>query len=160
MARYGQNRNTGQRVDPYGTYNFRVEIEGLTAGGFSEVSGLTAETEVERRREGGLNDFEYTFPKGTKYPDLVLKRGMSDSELLYDWYREVSRGKIKKKSITVSLRDPAGRNALASWVFYHAFPIKWEGPALNATGNAVATEKITLAHEGFELQGLHGKTSA
>ena len=34
------------RKDPYMAFNFVVEIEGLTVGGFSEVSGLQIETET------------------------------------------------------------------------------------------------------------------
>ena len=42
------------RADPYLGFRFLVEIEGLIVGGFSEVSGLQAETEFEEVREGGV----------------------------------------------------------------------------------------------------------
>lgn len=42
-----------ERKDPYRGFRFRVEIEGIIAGGFSEVSGLQVETQVEEHREGG-----------------------------------------------------------------------------------------------------------
>ena len=34
-------------LNPYTAFNFLVEIQGLVVGGFSEVSGLQAETETE-----------------------------------------------------------------------------------------------------------------
>jgi hypothetical protein len=37
----------GARRDPYTAFNFMVEIEGLVAGGFSEVGGLQVDTTVE-----------------------------------------------------------------------------------------------------------------
>ena len=33
----------GQRLDPYGSFHFLVEIEGILAGGFSECHGLSVE---------------------------------------------------------------------------------------------------------------------
>src|SRR5262249_45696672 len=49
--------SAGGRRDPYLGYNFAVEIEGLVAGGFSEVTGLAVEVETQDYREGGVNGF-------------------------------------------------------------------------------------------------------
>ena len=43
---------TDTRTDPYRGFNFRVEIEGIGVGAFSEVSGLTAEGDPVEYREG------------------------------------------------------------------------------------------------------------
>jgi len=40
--------------DPYRSFNFAVEIDAIMVAGFSEVSGLTAETEVIEYRTGGM----------------------------------------------------------------------------------------------------------
>ena len=69
----------GERKDPYLGFHFRVEIEGLVAGGFSEVSGLQAEVETEDFKEGGANGFTHKLRKPTKYPNLVLKRGLTNA---------------------------------------------------------------------------------
>ena len=45
-----------QRVDPYMGFRFLVEIQGLIVAGFTEVTGLQAETEFEEIKEGGVND--------------------------------------------------------------------------------------------------------
>ena len=63
---------TGQRIDPYLSIRFLLEIKGLIVGGFSEVSGLQVEVETEDYQEGGVNGFVRKFPKSTKYPNLVL----------------------------------------------------------------------------------------
>ncbi|MCD4809203.1 MAG: phage tail protein, partial [Methanosarcinales archaeon] len=65
---------TGKRSDPYSAYRFKVEIEGIIAAGFTDVSGLTIETEVETIKEGGVNNYEYKLPKFTKYSNITLKR--------------------------------------------------------------------------------------
>ena len=51
-----------ERTDPYRGFRFKLELGGIISGGFSEVSGLSVETEVESRKEGGENNFEYKLP--------------------------------------------------------------------------------------------------
>jgi phage tail-like protein len=40
------------RIDPYGQFNFLVEIDGVIQAGFSEVSGLSTDTNIIEYREG------------------------------------------------------------------------------------------------------------
>jgi phage tail-like protein len=140
---------TGIRLDPYMGFNFLIQIDGLIAGGFSEVSGLDIETEVEAIKEGGLNDRVHQLPKGTKYQALVLKKGISDIDLLWNWYEDIVNGKIKRKSGSVVLLDNLGLPSVW-WNFYEAFPSKWTGPSLNAGSNTVAVESLTITHEKLE----------
>lgn len=135
------------RKDPYGVFRFRVEIDGIIAGGFSEVSGLSVQTEVDSIREGGVNDFEYKLVKGTKYTDITLKRGLTDREL-YKWYLDVIHGKIERKSGAIYLIDQEGNQAM-DWYFFEAYPVKWEGSALNATSSTIASETLVLTHHGL-----------
>ncbi|HEY9246619.1 MAG TPA: phage tail protein, partial [Candidatus Methanoperedens sp.] len=66
----------GRRIDPYGAFNFEVQIDDIIVGGFSEVSGLKIETEVYTIKEGGMNSFEHKLPKSTKFSDITFKRGI------------------------------------------------------------------------------------
>ncbi len=89
----------GIRNDPYKAYNFLVEIEGLIVGGFSEVSGMQIEIEVKDYREGGVNEFIHKLPGSTRYPqNLVLKHGLTDIDLLWQWFVDVSEAISAKKS--------------------------------------------------------------
>lgn len=158
-------RATGVRLDPYAAYNFLVEIEGIIAGGFTEVSGLTITTEVERKMFGGENNGEYTFVKATKYTDLTLKHGLTDLDLLWNWYDNVIKGKIDRKNGSIYLLDNSGLPAMW-WDFYEAYPIKWDGPTFNASNNTVATESLLLTHNGLSkpktsqmLSGVRGVAS-
>ena len=63
-------------LDPVMAYNILVEICLVVIVGFSEVSGLISEIELESYQEGGLNGFVHKFPKHTTYPNLVLSRGL------------------------------------------------------------------------------------
>ena len=52
----------GTRNDPYMSFNFFVEIEGLIVGAFTEVSGLQVETQVHDYQEGGQNEYVHRLP--------------------------------------------------------------------------------------------------
>lgn len=138
------------RLDPYLGLNFLVEIEGIVVGGFSEVSGLTVETEVQEYREGGMNAFVHKLAGPTRYPsNLVLKHGITDLETLWWWHQDVVAGTVERKNGTIYLLDARGLPAMW-WNFQGAYPVKWQGPDLRADGNSVAVESVELAHKGIE----------
>ena len=139
----------GERNDPYLSFRFLVEIQGLIVGGFSEVSGLQVATEIEEKREGGVNDYVHKLPKLTKYQNITLKRGITDSDTLWEWHQDVVNGNIERKTIFVVLMDREGDEQWR-WQFIDAYPVKWTGPDLTAGSSAVAIETIELAHNGIK----------
>jgi len=137
-------------LDPYVAFRFSIDIDGESnVGGFNEVSGLVLETEVQTLRVGGVNEYEYQLAGPSKFPSrLVLKRGMGDVKFLWNWYRAVYQGEIKRKKVTVNLNDEQG-GTLVSWSFKEACPVKWPGPDLRASNSAVAFESLELVHRGL-----------
>ena len=120
-------------------------------GGFSDVTGLDAETEVESIRAGGLNTAEVMLPGPTKFPSrLVLKRGLGHPALLWNWYLNILRGAIKREDVTIALQS-SDKQQKTSWTFMEACPVKWIGPELHAGTSAVAFESVELVHRGFLL---------
>jgi phage tail-like protein len=140
------------RNDPYMSFRFLVKIDGLidglTAGGFSEVSGLQAEIEFEEIKEGGVNDYIHKLPKITKYPNITLKRGITDSDVLWKWHRDVINGKIEPRSGMIVLMDSEG-NEKWRWTFNGAYPVKWVGPDFKADSSVVSVETLELVHRGI-----------
>ena len=148
------------RNDPYLSFNFFVEIEGLIVGGFSEVGGLQVETQVHDYQEGGQNEFVHRLPGPARYPsNLVLKRGLTDAQTLWSWHQDVIAGEIERRNGTIYLLDRAGVPA-KWWDFKQAYPVKWSGPELRADSNAVAVETIELAHRGISKPALSTAISA
>jgi len=140
---------TGQRrQDPYMNFRFIVEIEGLIVAGFSEVSGLTAETEFDEQREGGVNEFVHKLPKLTKYPNLTLKRGLTDSDVLWQWHHNATMGRVQRRTIHLVLLDSEA-NETWRWSFLQAYPVKWLGPEFKADSSTIALESLEIAHNGF-----------
>ena len=140
---------TGQRVDPYRNFNFQVEINGIIQAGFSDCSGFGANTDPIEYREGGENKTTRKLPGLTKYPNITLKWGLTDSRDLYDWYRDVINGKIERKNGSIIVLDLDGKEKVR-WNFFNSWPTKWDGPDFSAKGNDVAIETLELAHEGIE----------
>jgi len=89
-------------------------------------------------------------PGLVKYSNIVLKRGLTDSNELYNWHRAGLTGKVARKNGAIILLDEE-RNEKLRWVFREGRPVRWEGPSLHGKGNEVAIETLELAHEGFEL---------
>lgn len=138
------------RKDPYRNCNFLVEIDGITQAGFTDCAGLSASTEAVEYREGGDNTTPRKLPGQTKYTNLSLKWGLSDSRELYDWYRKVVTGKPERRNGSIVVLDADGITEVVRWNFFNAWPTKMEVPTLSAKGSEVAIETLELAHEGLE----------
>jgi phage tail-like protein len=140
-----------QRTDPYVGAHFFIEVEGVDHGGFSECSGLDAQTEVLEYPEGGNNGYVHKLPGRTKFANVILKYGVTDSTALWEWFQDVIRGKVERKDVSVVLYSNTQEEA-RRWNLRQAFPVKWTGPAFNGGTPAVAVETLELAHHGFEVE--------
>jgi phage tail-like protein len=133
---------------PYRNFRFRLEIDGLEAGGFAEVSGFDTSVDVIEYREGDDVTTPRKLPGLTKYGNITLKWGTSDSMVLYEWLDGITEGTIERKTVTITAIDEAGDDA-ASWQMINAWPVKYTAPDFNATGSDVAMESLEIAHEGL-----------
>ncbi len=140
---------TGQRVDPYRNFNFLVEIDGITQAGFSDCSGFGASTDPIEYREGGETKTVRKLPGLTKYTNITLKWGLTDSKDLYNWYRDVVNGKIQRKNGSIIVLDLEGQEK-ARWNFFNGWPTKFDHPDFTAKGNDVAIETLEIAIENLE----------
>ena len=139
----------GARRDPYAGLRFRIQLEGLEVGGFSEVTGLEAVVETTTYREGGENSFEHKLAGPVAYPrNVTLRRGLTDSTDLWDWLDQVGLGLVIRRNLTIMLLGADGEPALL-WDCRGAFPVRWSGPELNAASPVVAFETLELAHHGI-----------
>lgn len=137
------------KPDPLLDFRFQVEIDGLLFAGFTEVSGLSVEIETENYNEGGVNDFVHVLPKNVKYQNIVLKQGILYSDQMWTWIRDVKEGKIKKRNGRIILLDSDSQSRWY-WHFTDAYPVKWTGTDLKATGNNVFVETLELSHCGIK----------
>lgn len=143
---------TGERNDPYRSFNFRVEFDGLQLGSFSEVSGLSAEGEAVDYREG--NDVLQSvrkLPGLRSYMNITLKRGVTSNDELFSWYQNIANGVSDRRNGSIVLMNEL-REDVVRWNVENAFVNKIDFPSLNATGNEVAIESVELVHERLTME--------
>jgi phage tail-like protein len=145
-------RRDNNPFDPFAAFNFVVEIEGITAAGFSECTGLDSETDVIEYREGNEDITLRKLPGLKKQSNVSLKRGFSTNSELFDWRKTVMSGVIERKNVSIILYDErgvTGGGERVRWNLQHAWPSKWTGPELKANANEIAIETLEFCHEGI-----------
>jgi phage tail-like protein len=142
---------TGERRDPYRSFNFQLEIDGIEMAAFSEASGLTAEGDAVDYREGADKQSNVRKLVGLrKYTNLTLKRGYTRDKALWEWYRNITNGVPDRRNVTIVLLNEA-RDPVVRWHAENAWVNKIEGPSFKAAGNEVAMESVELIHEGLTI---------
>ncbi len=139
------------RNDPYRNFRFLLEIDGIVQAGFSECTIPDTTNEPIEYREGNEETTVRKLPGLTKYGNITLKWGITDSMELFNWRKQVIQGKMgdARRNIAIILHDEEG-NPAARWEFREAWPSKYDAPDLNAKGNDVAIETLDIVHEGME----------
>lgn len=139
---------------------FIFEVDGVEIGRFSEVSGLAVELDVEEFVEGGEAGFVHKLPGRLTWPNLVLKRGVTNDDNLLGWmHKSVGDGMTSRKgkaTRTTAALSLVGLNAkrLRTWSFEDAIPVRWTGPTFAATSTDMAEEELEIAHHGFRSKTL------
>src|SRR3954454_4045214 len=102
-------------MDPPFAGKFVFTVDGLTIGAFTEVSGLSVQIDVEELPEGGQNQFVHKLPGRMKWPNLVLKRGITTSDTLFEWFQLSSgagfagrNNRLGRRNGAISLADGKG----------------------------------------------------
>jgi phage tail-like protein len=142
-------------IDPPFAGKFVFEVSGVAIGAFTEVSGLSVQIDVEELAEGGQNGYTHRLLGRMKWPNLVLKRGITNTDALFGWLSECSGEGLTRKGNRVaghngrvSVLGPRGK-AVRTWEFVEAKPVKWSGPKLAASARELAMEELEVCHCGF-----------
>ncbi len=139
----------GERRDPYRSYNFLVEIDGITRAGFRECSGLdSTQTPIEYREGDEKQITVRKLPGMVTYSNITLGRGVTDDDELWRWRQTAMTGQVDRKNGSIVLLDDTGAEKMR-WNFREGWPTRWSGPSFNATGSEIAIEQLEIAHEGL-----------
>jgi phage tail-like protein len=133
--------------DPYRGYNFKLEINGVNQGHFTECSGLGIKIEPIKYREAGADLVVHHIPGPVDYAPLVLRYGLSDSSELWDWLMACVAGNVERRDISVLMLDSTGANEVIRWNLFGAWPSEWHGSVLNALSREIAIESLTLVYD-------------
>jgi phage tail-like protein len=147
----------GQRVT---SSTFLVEVDGVEIGRFMEITGLEVSIDVEEVNEGGENSFVHKLPGRMSWPNLVLKRGITQNDALLKWLNKSSgeqfaanANKLARSTAAITLVG-AGGARLRSWDFDGAYPVKWRGPSFSVNSEDMAVEELEIVHNGFRARDL------
>jgi phage tail-like protein len=139
---------------------FLFEVDGVEIGRFMEVGGLEVTVAVEEIEEGGENNYVHKLPGRMTWPNITLKRGITQNDTLLAWLNKSSGeqfsangNKLTRSTAAITLIGPAGQR-LRAWEFDGAFPIKWKGPDFAAGSTDMAMEELEITHHGFRAKTL------
>jgi phage tail-like protein len=137
---------------PLPKFHFRVEWGGAKIG-FSEVSGLSVETDVVEYRDGSSPEFhKIKMPGMQKFGNITMKRGIFEGDNDYfNWWNTVALNTIERRDVTISLLNE-NHEPVVVWKIKNAWPSKVQSTDLKSDDNGVAIETIELAHEGLVMQ--------
>jgi phage tail-like protein len=141
---------TGVRVDPYRSFNFRVE--GVGIANFSEVSGLSSDGTAVEYREGTDGTLAVRKLAGRRsYGNVTLKKGLTPDLTLFHWYQNIINGVRDRRACMIVLQDEEGTDVMR-WSLHNAYVNKYEVSTFSATANDVVVESVELVHEGFDME--------
>lgn len=147
------NEGIGGEV-PVGN-RFLFEVDGVEIGTFTSVKGLQLDIEVDTYVEGGENGYVHQLPGRMTWPNIVLRRGVVQTDALFDWVRKTSGddfatngNKLTRCTGAIVLMSSQNKR-LRSYELKSAFPIRWTGPRLNVDVHEPLVEELEVAHHGF-----------
>ncbi len=136
--------------DPYRAYNFKLIIQGVTEGHFTECTGLGVKVEAIKYREGGNNQVVRRIPGRVEYDDVTLRYGLTDSRDLWDWLMTAVNGEVERKNVSVAMLGPEGSEEVLRWDLINAWPSEWRGAPLDALSHEMAIESLVLVFDRLE----------
>ena len=138
-------------TNPITNFQFKVEFGGENVG-FQEVDLPESEIEIIEYREGSdVHSSVRKIPGRTKHTNLVLKRGLTNSLDLYEWFRQTKQGVVERRDITVSILNEE-KEPFVTWKLTNCWPTKYSGSTLMAKGNKVVIETLEIAVEDVNIE--------
>ena len=149
----GDDAHAMEDEELVGAFNFLLEIDGVNAGdqktiigGFKSMSGMDSETEVVEFLDD--DNLIRKRPGRTTYANIVLKRGYTATDDLWQWRKQIEDGNTIRRNGAIVVRDETGTEVVR-YEFFEAWPVKWSVPD-HAAGSSVLIEQIVLAVERVE----------
>jgi phage tail-like protein len=138
----------GVWVDPYRAYNFKLVIQGVTIGHFTECTGLGVRVQALRYQEGG-GHVVHRIPGPLDFADVTLRYGLTSSTELWTWFMSGVEGRVDRRNVSVLMLETDDVTEALRWDLINAWPSEWRGAPLDALGREVAIESMTLVYESL-----------
>ena len=134
---------------------FSVMIGGDLIGLFTKVSGIEYSVNPYLIKEGGRNFSPHMkpFDGPGQSGDVVLEWGSMRRDKMEAWVHSVAPGLPFRRHVFVTQYNREG-SAIRIIGLYGAWPKSWKAADLDSNGNEMATESITLVHEGMFMVAM------
>src|SRR4051794_8123330 len=109
-------------AEPFTSFNFAVEIDvpgvspKVCGAAFFDCDGLEMTRDVKTIREGGNNGTQIRLTGPVSYGQLTLKRGMTSSFDLWDWFEAVQDDPSLRADAEIVLLAPDGATERARFI--------------------------------------------
>jgi len=111
-------------------------------------------------REGGNSSTQFRLAGPVAYGQLSLKRGMTATFDLWDWFNATLNNARLRADAEVVIFAADGRTERARFILKRCLPVKVKAPSLNAKDGMIAIEELQLAYESMSLKRPSGGISA
>ena len=144
-------------AEPFTAFAFAVELrlpgsdQPLCEAAFCACDGLELRREIIRARDGAEPTNVRLLPGAESFGNVILRRGMTSSFDLWDWWERVRRGEAARATCDIVVLSPDLKQERVRFRLQRCLPVKLTGPALNAAGNDIAIESLELACEGIDV---------
>ena len=149
-------------AEPFTAFAFAVELRlpgsdaPLCEAAFCECDGLELRREIIRARDGADPASVRLLPGAESFGNVILRRGMTSSFDLWDWWERVRRGQAARATCDIVVLSPDLAQERVRFRLYDCLPAKITGPALNAAANDIAIESLELAFD-VDASGPRGR---
>lgn len=141
------------RNDPYRNNHFLVEIDGITSASFLSVEGIESLTDVLEYRNGSEASLPRSLPGLHRASNLVLRRGLTENQELWQWRQTVLEGRAERRSGAILILDQT-RTPVLRITFREAWPCRWSLSRLDALTKETILEEVELVVEELRLEGV------
>jgi len=133
--------------DPFGAFNFKLIIQGVTQGHFVSMEGLGATVEAHEYHEGGDGQTMYHVPGRVRYNPVTLRYGVTSSKELWLWFETAMKGAVDRRNVSIVMLERDGVTEAVRYNLDHAWPTSWSGAVLDSVTGGVAFEHVTLRYQ-------------
>ena len=137
-----------QDQDPWSSFRFRVEIEGIPFTGFCRVDGIESIVDIDdvgdRHKHGKRS-------RRQRVSNIILQRAAGAQRHLWEWHRAAIKGRDDRRDGIIGVLDDSGEVVLRIR-FKRAWPCRWRLTTLDALRSGVLIEEVELSVEKLDVK--------
>src|SRR5262249_53740051 len=109
-------------------------------------------------REGGNSQITHYLPGPTRYGEITLTQGMTDSKEIWEWIMHGVNGEPDRRNVSIMLLGNDQRTEVVRWDLANAWASEWRLAPLDAGGHEIAIATLTLVFDSLTWGGAAAQT--